>query len=87
MTSVAPSQAGAVHTRCTCTPINTPAFFSVAEVLLGTASTPATPIRGFAALRRMYATLRRPRVPRATYPPRRSDYFERAAMGREMHCL
>lgn len=60
---------------------------TLAEVMLGMASTPATSIRRLAALRMACATLLRPRAPRVTYPPRRSDYFERAAMAREMDRL
>ncbi|MET0701884.1 MAG: hypothetical protein ABWY93_19710 [Mycobacterium sp.] len=59
-----------------------PAFISVADVMFGTAAAaPATPARWFRTLR---ARLQRPR---RTYPARRADYLETAAMAREMYRL
>jgi hypothetical protein len=88
MTTDAHSPAHVVRARrTTATPNHSPAFISVAQVMLGTASLPSTSVRGLGALRNAYAALLRARAARRACPPRRSDYMERAAMAREMNRL
>jgi hypothetical protein len=64
-------------------PAYAPVFVSVAAVMLGSVAIPSTPVRWLDAVR----YLRRTRAVRRTYPSRRPDYFESAAMAREMHRL
>ncbi|CAN5373294.1 hypothetical protein BH10ACT9_BH10ACT9_27340 [soil metagenome] len=68
---------------CTSPVTNTPTFISVAEVMLGTAATPTPEGGRLDALRNLVTAL----LSRRSYPSRRPDYFERAAMAREMYRL
>ena len=67
-------------------PASTEVTISVAEVMLGTSAALSVPRRRFGMVHRL-RTLLGGRHCRRSFPPRRGDYLEAAAMAREMHRL
>ena len=64
-----------------------PVLISVAEVMLGTAATKSLPIPRFDALRKLRIALLEARSALRSNRSGRADYFESAAMAREMNRL